>query len=64
MAKEQWYVKSKGYKETFDSLKLANTSFNRVKRNIEEEEEGYVEMWYRPDGGDFEILKEIRLEED
>ena len=42
MAKEQWYVKSKGYQEIFDSVKLANTKFNKLKRELEEEEEQMV----------------------
>ena len=65
MAKQQWYVKSKGYKEIFDSVKLANTKFNKLKRELEEEEEGgYVQMWYRPEGGEYEIFKEISFDED
>jgi len=64
MAKEQWYVKAKGYKETFDSLKMANASFNSLKKEIKEDGEGYVEMAYRPEGGAFELLKEFRLEDE
>jgi hypothetical protein len=63
MLETQFYVKAKGYKETFKSLKLANTSYNRLKKLIQNEKNGFVQMFYKTENGDFEILKEIIREQ-
>jgi hypothetical protein len=46
---EQWEVRAEDYANCFDNLKSAKRDFGLLKKDIKEDEEGWVELYYRAD---------------
>jgi len=65
MAFIQWKVKSVGYTDTFDNEPAARRDYGKLKAEIKEENEGWVEFYARETlKANWELQQEFRLNEE
>jgi hypothetical protein len=63
MAYIQWKVKAVGYTDTWDNEPAGRRDYGKMKAEVKEEGQGYVEFWAREQlNSDWQLIMEFRLE--
>jgi hypothetical protein len=62
MAYIQWKVKAEGYTDTWDNEPAGRRDYGRLKREVKEEGEGFVEFYAREKlNAEWQLIMEFRL---
>jgi hypothetical protein len=60
---EAFKVVADGYRETFDSEQMAKRAFGIIKKEIKDDGDGYVELYFRKtEDAEWKLLQEFVLE--